>query len=71
MPQVDSDFFSLILADIDVDYGNISKMTITRGKIHKYLGINIYYSLTVKVKFSMVDYIGNILDDIPEYIKGV
>ena len=71
MPQVDSDFFSLILADIDVDYGNISKMTITRGKIHKYLGITIYYSLTGKVKFSMVDYIGNILDDIPEYIKGV
>ena len=71
MPQVDSDFFSLILADIDVDYGNISKMTITRGKIHKYLGIAIYYSLTGKVKFSMVDYIVNILDDIPEYIKGV
>ena len=28
---------SRVLSDIDGEYGNIAKMTITRGKVHKYL----------------------------------
>ena len=40
-------------------------MTITVGKIHKYLRVDIEYSLLNKVKFYMVDYIGKIVDDIP------
>ena len=32
---------SSVLADIDTEYGKISKMTITRGKVHKYLSMNI------------------------------
>ena len=33
--HVDPAVFSSVLADIDVEYGNISKMTITRDKVHK------------------------------------
>ena len=32
---------SSVLANIDAEYGKISKMTITRGKVHKYLGMTI------------------------------
>ena len=28
-------------ADMDEEYGNIAKITTTRGKIHKYLGMTI------------------------------
>ena len=35
---VDSNIVSGVLPDIDVEYGKIAKMTITRGNIHKYLG---------------------------------
>ena len=45
-------------------------MTITRGKVHKYLGMNIDYSLPGKVIFSMIDYIWKMLGDIPEDMKG-
>ena len=45
-------------------------MTITRGKVHKYLRITIDYSLPGKLIFLMIDYIGKMLDDIPEYMKG-
>ena len=45
-------------------------MTITRGKVHKYLGMNIYYSSPGKIILSMIDYIGKILDGIPEEMKG-
>ena len=45
-------------------------MTITRGKVHKYLGMTIDYSSPGKVILSMIDYIGKILDDISEDMKG-
>ena len=32
---------SRFLADIDAEYGKIAKITITQGKVHKYLGITI------------------------------
>ena len=41
MSHVDPDIVSSVLAYIDVEYENISKMTITRGKIHKYPGMAI------------------------------
>ena len=69
MLHVNSDVVSHVLADIDSEYGNILKMTIKHGKIHKYLGMAINYSFPGKVKFSMVDYIGNMFDNIPEDIK--
>ena len=39
--HVDPAVVSSVLADIDAEYRKISKMTITRGKVHKYLGITI------------------------------
>ena len=56
--------FSRILADIDAECGNIAKITITQGKIHKYLGMTIEYFLSDNVNFSMVNNIGNIIDEI-------
>ena len=38
---VDPAVISRILADIDAEYGKIAKMTITRGKVHKYLRMTI------------------------------
>ena len=70
MSHIDSDIVSSVLSNIDIEYGNIVKMTITRSKIHKYLGMTINYFSLVKVKFSMVDYIGNMLDSIQEDTKG-
>ena len=45
-------------------------MTITQGKVHKYLWMTIDYSSPGKVIFSMIKYIGKMLDNIPEYTKG-
>ena len=68
--HVDSAVVSRVISDIDTEYGKISKMTITRGKLHRYLGMNIDYSSPGKVIFSVIDYIGKMLDNIPEEIKG-
>ena len=39
---------SIVIADIDAEDGKIAKMTIIRGKVHKYLGIIIDYSSPVR-----------------------
>ena len=61
---------SSVLAEIDAEYGKIAKMTITRGKVHKYLGMTIDYSSPSKVIFSMISYIEKMLDDVPKDMKG-
>ena len=53
-----------------VTAGNIVKITITWGKIHKYLGMTIDYSSSGKVLISIVDYIGSVINDTPEDIRG-
>ena len=45
-------------------------MNITRGKIHKYLRMTIDYSSPGKLILSWLKYIGKMLNDILEYIKG-
>ena len=39
--HVDPAVVSSVLDDIDAEYGNIEKMTIIRGKVYRYLGMNI------------------------------
>ena len=70
MSHDDSDIFYSILAYIDAENGNITKMTITQGKKHKYIGMNIEHSSPRKLILPMLDYIGNILDETPEDIRG-
>ena len=68
--HVDPAIVFRVLAEIDAEYGKIAKLTITRGKVHKYLGTTIDYFLPVKVILSMIDYIGKMIDDIPKEMKG-
>ena len=49
-------------------YGEIAKITIMWGKIHKHIRISIYYSFPGKVTLYMVDYIVKTPDDTPEDI---
>ena len=69
--HVDPAVVSSVLADLDAEYGKIAKMTITWGKVHKYLGMTSDYSSPGKVIFSMIDYIGKMLENIPEGMKAV
>jgi hypothetical protein len=45
-------------------------VTIHRGKIHEYLGMEIVYSVKGKVKIGMIEYIENILKYFSEKIKS-
>ena len=45
-------------------------MATTQGKIHKYLRMNINYSSPGKIIYTMIDYIGKMLDDTTKNIRG-
>jgi hypothetical protein len=46
-------------------YGKEAPLAVTRGKVHEYLGMTIDYSKEEKVKFTMFDYVQNMLDELP------
>ena len=68
--HVDPTNISIILADIDAEHGKVSIITIKRCKVHKHLKTTIDYSWPGKIIFSIIDYIGKILDGVPEDMKG-
>ena len=52
-----------LLALLNNKFGKEAPLTITRGKIHDYLGMVIDYTAPGKVKFMMRDFIHGVLDE--------
>jgi hypothetical protein len=59
-----------VLALISEEYGKETPLTVTRGKVHDYLGMTIDFSAQGRVKFTMIEYIADALDNLPEDMKG-
>ena len=45
-------------------------ITVTRGKVHTYLGMDFDYSKPQSVKVSMIKYAKQVMDDFPEAITS-
>jgi hypothetical protein len=59
------------LKDLNEEFGTTQKpLAATTGLIHDYLGITIDYSEKGKVKFTMYDYLKDILDKMPKDMNG-
>ena len=60
-----------VLTDLNNKFGTAKKpLAATTGDIHDYLGITIDYSEKGKVKFTMYDYLEDILNDMPADMNG-
>ena len=46
-------------------------LSVKRGKVYNYLGVDLYFSIVWKVQVSMIHYLNNILRDFPEYLVTV
>ena len=69
--QVNPDVVTDILSRLEDKYGGEeAPLTVTRGKIHDYLGMVIDYTTPGKVKFSMDQYVEEMLTELPEDMKG-
>ena len=60
--HIDSEVNAFLLKWTNNIYGTYGEVQETHNKVHKYLAMTINFSDTGKVKFDMVDYIGNMID---------
>ena len=51
------------------NYGEHGEVTIHRGKIHDYLGMQLDYSVKGKVKVGMIEYVSEMLKHFPQTFK--
>jgi hypothetical protein len=68
--HVDAEIVTIIIDMLEKEFGKEAPLTKTRGKIHEYLGMTIDFTESRKVRFSMIDYIKNMLDALPEDMNG-
>ena len=68
--HVDPNVVTDILKDLDKEFGKISPITSTRKKIHDYVGMTIDYTEDGRVKFSMFDYLEEIIQGLPPEFIG-
>jgi hypothetical protein len=70
--HVDSAVVDDMIDSLRKESGQVSDLTIRRGKVHDYLGIKIDYSTSGKVIMSMSDYIlSQLIEETPdELLKG-
>ena len=65
-PAVVTDVIKLI----ESEFGKEAPLTITRGKVHDYLGMKINFEIPGKVQFIMEDYVKTVLEESPADMSG-
>jgi hypothetical protein len=68
--HMDPDVVAMVLAMVNEEYGKESLLTVTRGAMHDYLKMTINFSHKGQVRLTMFDYIANMLEALPEVMKG-
>ena len=68
--HVDPEVVTSIIDQLEAEFGKEAPLTKIRGKVHEYLGMTIDFSEDGKVKFSMIDYVKNMLDSLPADMDG-
>lgn len=64
------DMVNNLITKLNTQYGKIKPLTVSRGLVHDYLGMMLYYSKPRTVQMSMLKYIKNLLEEVPEDMKG-
>ena len=60
-----------LLTSLNEEFGKEAPLTVTRGKVHDYLGMTFDYTIPGKVKITMPDFVQGVLDECPEdLMKG-
>jgi hypothetical protein len=67
--HVDKHVVDDIVKDLNKEFGGISEVTATTGLVHEYLGMTIDYSEEGTVKFSMYDYLQDIIATLPDDLR--
>jgi Reverse transcriptase (RNA-dependent DNA polymerase) len=70
LSHLKQEVLEMIVKKLEERYGQEKELSITRGKVHDYLGMTIDYSESGKVQFKMDDYVERLLLECPEDMNG-
>eukprot|EP00978_Attheya_sp_CCMP212_P025924 scaffold84285_cov36-Attheya_sp.AAC.1 len=59
-----------VIDQLQAAFGTETPITVKQGKIHDYLGMTLDFSSPGKVRVTMIDYIKNMLADLPSNMDG-
>ena len=68
--HLDPNVVTAIIEQLKKEYGKYADLTVTRGKVHEYLGATIDFSTPGKVRINMFKYIKELLETFQETAKG-
>lgn len=68
--HVDQSVIEAILARLNERFGKEQPLTVSRGRIHDYLGMRFDYTVPGQVQVTMFDFIDNFLNEVPSDMKG-
>ena len=60
-----------VLSHLTTKYGKVSSLSVSRGRMHDYLGMRLNYGTKVKVRITMPEHINIILDSSSYSINGI
>ena len=69
--HVSTNVVTSVIEQLDESFRKEAPLTITRGKVHDYLGITLDYSTHSKVQVIMVEYIKAMLEQLPANMDGI
>ena len=59
-----------IINKLNKKYAKVNPLSVTRGKVHDYLGMVLDFREKKKVKVSMCKFIKDILEEVPKVMRG-
>ena len=65
--HVDAAVVTSIIDTLSQEFGKHADLTVNWGDVHDYLGMILYYSKRGKIQFQMFNYIGNMIEELPEW----
>ena len=68
--HMEKDVVSDFLAKVNGEFGKETPITVTRGKVHEYLGMTLDFSKPQKIMVKMLDYQEGMLADLPPDMRG-
>ena len=65
LSHLNPNIVTLYINKLNKEYGSLANLTVTRGKVHEYLGMTIDFRVKFEAWFSQFDFLKKLLDSLP------
>jgi hypothetical protein len=69
LSHLNPNIVTLYIRKLHKEYGSLENLTVTRGKVHEYLGMTIDFRVKSEVRFSQYDFLKKLLNSLPESLS--